>query len=809
MLSKTFNSALKRANPVVVAAKFSWSNGNIPDTLLSPPARFPGIESPAATKHSTNFIAFIQLLWLIGAILLSGISAVAQNLDQFGGYTDLPVPGGATGYFRLGKIGNHWVLATPSGNAYWMRAMYATNVDDHVDDRGSTYRTRVIAKYGDADLTWGPQQNRRLLSWGFNAHSEYASAYVLPWARSNDAKWSTSTQPVKIPAVPFPLQASSYSLRNVLGFASQPVKQLYYPLARNTKYLAYGGYVGHFADVYDPNFAQWIGGRLASTEFASYAASPYLLGFSSDDGDYTTGLGAGMDFVPSQGNYHPHLGYIVAITAPTQTSATIEGQSITYKDTTVYSKLAWRDFLIARYGTIGALNSTWETSGFYTSFNSTGAWGTGTGLLDEDGRHTWMGTDPFGLTGAAAAVRADLDDFLYQIANQYFSIYRTQIQANYPHALFFGPTTVGAWNAPARRQVLRAAGQSLDLMRISWNGSQAQLDFTAQHAGDLPLAIWLGAVANPDSALWRYPQGFQADFFTTQSGRAGFYTSTLSSMLAMTAVTSGVKPFVGLQWWQYTDNWAEKSNWGIVTLSDNAYDGKEATVAAGTDAWGYRTGGEESNYGDFLSAVIQAHKVIPLALGSTGGTTTPPSLSTTVAFSSPTPGTTVQQSVTVAATATGSVAKIGVALDGTTVSVTLGSSASFFWDTTTVPNGNHSWQAAAYDVANNLLATSSITTTVNNPSPPISSDTTPPGVSLSVTVSGKFVTVNANASDSQSGVANVQLYLDGKLSTTDTATPWNFKLNMQPWKSGSHQLQVKAYDGAGNSSWSNIVTVTK
>src|SRR4030095_2115732 len=216
-------------------------------------------------------------------------------------------------------------------------------------------------------------------------------------------------------------------------------------------------------------------------------------------------------------------------------------------------------------------------------------------------------TDPFGLTGAAAAVRTDLDDFLYEIANQYFSVYRTEIRAKYPNVLFFGPTTVGAWNAPARRQVLQAAGESLDLMRISWDGSQAQLDFTTQHAGDLPLAVWLGAVANPDSALWRYTQGGQADFVSTQSGRAGFYTSALSNMLAITATSTGTKPFVGLQWWQYTDNWAEKSNWGLVTLSDNAYDGKEAMIAGGTDQWGYRTGGEERNYGSFLSSVSAAN----------------------------------------------------------------------------------------------------------------------------------------------------------------------------------------------------------
>ena len=44
----------------------------------------------------------------------------------------------------------------------------------------------------------------------------------------------------------------------------------------------------------------------------------------------------------------------------------------------------------------------------------------------------------------------------------------------------------------------------------------------------------------------------------------------------------------------------EQKNWGLVSLMDNAYDGVEAGMAQGIDAWGYRTGGEEKNYGDFI-----------------------------------------------------------------------------------------------------------------------------------------------------------------------------------------------------------------
>ncbi len=52
---------------------------------------------------------------------------------------------------------------------------------------------------------------------------------------------------------------------------------------------------------------------------------------------------------------------------------------------------------------------------------------------------------------------------------------------------------------------------------------------------------------------------------------------------------------------------SEQTNWGLVSLADNAYDGREASTDAGKDAWGFKTGGEERNYGDFLTDVRNAN----------------------------------------------------------------------------------------------------------------------------------------------------------------------------------------------------------
>jgi hypothetical protein len=71
---------------------------------------------------------------------------------------------------------------------------------------------------------------------------------------------------------------------------------------------------------------------------------------------------------------------------------------------------------------------------------------------------------------------------------------------------------------------------------------------------------------------------------------------------------------VGFKWWAWGDSWGEKSNWGLVSFRDNAYDGNEASIAAGADSWGYTTGGEERNYGNFLDAVTQENLKILRAL---------------------------------------------------------------------------------------------------------------------------------------------------------------------------------------------------
>lgn len=98
------------------------------------------------------------------------------------------------------------------------------------------------------------------------------------------------------------------------------------------------------------------------------------------------------------------------------------------------------------------------------------------------------------------------------------------------------------------------------------------------------------------------------------------------------------------------------------------------------------------------------------------------------------------------------------------------------------------------------------------PAPTPVPDTTLPSVSITTpsggaSVSGN-VSVTVSASDN-SGVSKVELYVDGALQSASTSGPFTTKWNTAKSSKGSHSLQCKAYDLAGNVGVSAPVTVYK
>jgi phosphatidylserine/phosphatidylglycerophosphate/cardiolipin synthase-like enzyme len=105
--------------------------------------------------------------------------------------------------------------------------------------------------------------------------------------------------------------------------------------------------------------------------------------------------------------------------------------------------------------------------------------------------------------------------------------------------------------------------------------------------------------------------------------------------------------------------------------------------------------------------------IYPESGGTTGDTQAP-----TTAITSPSTGATVTGTTTVTATATDNVGVTRVELwvDGALALTDNSSPYSFSWNTATVANGNHTLQSRAYDAANNVGQSTTLTVTVNNTS---------------------------------------------------------------------------------------------
>ncbi|HUS08192.1 MAG TPA: Ig-like domain-containing protein, partial [Bryobacteraceae bacterium] len=86
-------------------------------------------------------------------------------------------------------------------------------------------------------------------------------------------------------------------------------------------------------------------------------------------------------------------------------------------------------------------------------------------------------------------------------------------------------------------------------------------------------------------------------------------------------------------------------------------------------------------------------------------------------------------------------------------------------------------------------------------------DATPPSVTISNPPSGSIlsggVSIQGTASDNI-GVSKIELYVDGLLSGTVTASPYSFFWNSGAVPNGSHSLMVKAYDAAGNNASASV-----
>lgn len=508
------------------------------------------------------------------------------EIDIYGGIL-VPVHK-PTGYFGITKVGDRWTFFTPEGNAFWMTSVYHGT-------EGFLDKDVIAGKYAGSIELWTTNRNRRLQGWGFNTLGEYTEQRGLPTGTWGGTKGNKVKLPfiIMINAimdgynVPSRLKLQD-GLKNIVAGVPTSV---------------YNGWRGRVIDVFDPHLAAAYDAKIAFYQrgyTGGFADNPWVLGITIDDADLLFAIKAG-----GQGrvNKYPHPAFLIA-TAKFQYGAAEHPQGLGYSDPRLHSKYAWVDFLKAKYGTIEALNKAWGSS--YTTFDDSGGYGAGSGVLDEDGRHrAWLGKDVYNLTDTKPTVRADLDAFLYEFCKHYAGTAVAAIRKVDKNHLIFGPAAINSWGAKARDVVLRGLSDGgIDVFCLNYdpnNPDMTEDNLTYDLTGK-PAFIWYGVTANQDSPLRSQKPVYAAPDVPTQQERGAAYRRDVSNFFFARGA-NGDHYVVGLNWWELVDNPREHTDWGLVTQKDNAYDGKEATRQRGTDPWGYRTGGEERDYGDFLSTV--------------------------------------------------------------------------------------------------------------------------------------------------------------------------------------------------------------
>ena len=159
--------------------------------------------------------------------------------------------------------------------------------------------------------------------------------------------------------------------------------------------------------------------------------------------------------------------------------------------------------------------------------------------------------------------------------------------------------------------------------------------------------------------------------------------------------------------------------------------------------------------------------------------------------------------IPVSATDNVGISKVELYVDGMLKGTDTSSPYSFVLDTKVYADGStHTLSAIAYDTSNNK-ATLSKSITVDN---------TPPSVSIMSPTNGGTVTgvisVSVSASDANSGIYLVFIYVDGKWIATDLAAPYVVSLDTTAYASGTHVIKAVALDKAYNYSTIEI-SVTK
>jgi hypothetical protein len=518
-------------------------------------------------------------------------------------------------------------------------------------------------------FNWDIEQVNRLHSWGFNELAD--GAYAQLWPSTTDIRWNTPDYAIPAQfRMPFnlgPIATTASTLGNNNGCGlSSAVKDMLNGLTSGVYY----SFADYFDPNWSTCITNLIAAGSSSLNIATGQGGgaphgDYLVYLTLDEGDQTGQLEMGPDFpvigddgVPQSISAAAHPAWVTLTTAPTQSTTAgkfkdwLGGGS--YSNHEVYSKVQLANDLVNRYLCTGsgapvaccsnsrtgscsvdpaaasyvgpgglttatsALNGAWGSN--YTTLSTSdpnctnnlasclqngtySSWGTGSGLLDENGAHSWVNAQ-------TTAMQADMSAFLTHYLDRYFGVMTSAYHTAAPGILL--QMILGSFGTPPRKEVLTEASKYLDLPQLSGappcptcTDTQARIDFAARYLGDKPWMTWQGFFANPDSA--ESGNVVSNNIAATQAARGNAYKQMVASLVNAKDSSTGTYHAVGFYWWGMYDMDNEGLNWGLITPHDNPYDGKSAVIAKGVDQWGYSTGGETANYGDFLDNVTSAN----------------------------------------------------------------------------------------------------------------------------------------------------------------------------------------------------------
>ena len=606
------------------APPYTWSltSGSLPPGLtLASNGAIAGTATAAGT-----FDISVMVTDSLGTHQTASYSmSVVIGTDAYGGFTAMPVSGCSPGgYFIVQKYspGNHWVLVDPLCNAFQRRSVQFITYGQYQNE-GSIIATR----YGNNQNNWVTHTLERLAAYNFNAAGDYSEGtYYLPYTGSLRQPFSLLINPLG-DAVYHPSNCGPYTsaIKDFLGSGALSSDVLnswsYHPS-------------GETPDVYDPMLYHCMlfevstsPGSARSNFSDGFATNQYITDISLGDMDYTFALRG------SAADGYPNMGFLTMVVNPYSKDGGGTG-------TTFWTKVAWacsgwshsspqsctgQSYLEQQYGTVGALNKAWGTS--YTTFGSTGAWGTGQGVMDEDGRHTC--TDALYMTGCNASVQADANQMLYLYTKQVLTTMITGLRTYDKNHLVSVLNFLDSQDATAdvvRVQVLEAIRDvDSDIVHVLFDGSASRSASSAAllenvyNTSGKPVLPWYEVCANPDSDL--SGQTCEIDnTAATQEQRGVQYNMDWGKLFNLQG-SDGSYFVLGMDLWGWADSYGGTSNWGISTFNDNIYNGTCAVIAESTDPWGVACGGEAANYGDFLDGASATHMHYAQALinASAGG----------------------------------------------------------------------------------------------------------------------------------------------------------------------------------------------